>query len=147
MAGKKNVLVIGHPADTDKYLARFAHDGLVRVHHTVSHIGLQKYIEEARRLGAPLVAMDIDEWPMRIKDDLVVSLAKDGGIRCIAYAGICPCDDDWRDKDGPGFANGCRCTKRQLEQYNTVHLNCDEFGTVFNIVELGDNRRQGAPAD
>jgi hypothetical protein len=125
---QKNILVIGHPKDTEKYIGEMVDDGdLIPVHHTVSDIGIKMYIEEAREKRKVLLAEEIALWRRKCKDILVEELLA-GGFNCIAYAGKCPCDDGLFDK--------CRCSSRQIEEYYRISVNKEELGRAFEIVEL-----------
>ena len=125
----ENILVIGHPEETARYISKIADDSeLLPIHHTVSEIGIRMYINEAKENGKTVLLEDIVEFRRAVLGILVEEMKK-GDCRYIAYCGVCPCD-------GNRFSDGrCRCSRRQIQNYyaNLEGLGLDE---VFKIVKL-----------
>lgn len=129
MEAKANILFIGHADETARRIRELGGNGeVITVHHTVSEIGLREIAKEARSTGKVVIAMDIVEYRRVCKEKLVEELAK-GGFRCIAYSKACACD---------GHGNECRCTRSQIERYNS-YMSIDLLGKVFDVVRLNGN--------
>lgn len=123
----ENILVIGHPDETERYIGEIADDSeLLPVHHTVSDIGIQMYINEARENGRTLLLEDVSDFRQEVLGILAEEM-KQGGFRCLAYCGVCPCDSN--------RPNGrrCRCSNSQIERY---YDKLEGLGGMFKIVQL-----------
>ena len=121
-----NILVVGHPNETDRYISGLACDSdIIPIHHTVSEIGMRCFIEDARAEGKIILLMDIIEFMKVCKDILVNELGK-GGFRCLATSRVCPCD-------GYPFDGECRCSRTQKEKWDGW---IKELDSVFKVVRL-----------
>lgn len=126
-----NILFIGRPEEREKSIAEAAGGTeLLSIHHTVSTIGIGMYIDEARASGKDVLIMDIDEFRRDVLERMFEEMKK-GGIRYLAYCGVCPCDCDCE----VDFVKRCRCTRRQIASYYERLTGMDEY---FRIVQLSE---------